>query len=502
MPARSNALAKLWLKVRFGVILALILSACIGGITFISLNFLMQNSLRLDEAQSIWQTSHSFGGMLKIVAEDVHMPLYHVLLHFWQTYMGQEVTTIRLMSLGLFLASVPLFYVLSRQVLSRGWSIFAVIIFSFSPFMNWYGSEARMYTLLAFMSILSQLFFTRIIKYNKGWVGYALSAIIGAFSHYFFFFNLLTQALFYLANRKKFAPGSFKKFIATAIAVMIAVAPWIYYFYSQGSGGNTSPLLVTPSSVDFFNAFSQFAFGFQTNAVNTILVSCWPLLILIGFFAIRRSQRIPIEIQYIAAAALVPVIAAFIVSLTITPFFVSRYMVSVIAPLTILMVWFISHYPRKLAIAAGGLIVVAMAIGFCFQVTDPATPVKENYKQAAQIISREASPQDIVVLSAPFTVYPFQYYYEGEAQISTLPVWDRSVTGPVPAFDAKKLPDQVAQLNRNHRYVYLLLSQDQGYEKQIQGYYEERFERIDHQNLSDGMNLYIYKVGYKEVPSL
>ncbi len=38
---------------------------------------LANQSLRLDEAQSLWQTSHASWKILSIVAQDVHVPLYH-----------------------------------------------------------------------------------------------------------------------------------------------------------------------------------------------------------------------------------------------------------------------------------------------------------------------------------------------------------------------------------------------------------------------------------------
>ncbi|RYF28118.1 MAG: hypothetical protein EOO17_05325, partial [Chloroflexi bacterium] len=59
-------------------------------------------SLRLDEAQSIWQTSHSLKETLFIVAQDVHMPLYHILFHFWTIFFGTSTEAIRFMSFLFF----------------------------------------------------------------------------------------------------------------------------------------------------------------------------------------------------------------------------------------------------------------------------------------------------------------------------------------------------------------------------------------------------------------
>ena len=480
----------------------LVLLSCMAGVVAISQKFLIHLSLRLDEAQSMWQTSHSFKGMYHVVAQDVHMPMYHTFLHLWQMYLGNSVETVRSMSLLFFLIAIPLFYVFSRQVLSRGWALFAVVLFSFSPFMNWYGNETRMYTLLTVMSVLSQIFFTRIIKYNKGWLAYGLVAMVGVYSHYFFTFTLMAQGIFFLCNRKKFVVGSFKKLAAVAVLAGTSMAPWLYYFYSLGAGSHTHPLLPKPSTVDFFNAFSQFSFGFQDDHLNTIIVSFWPVVILIGFFAIQRNLRMSTDMQYVMTAAFVPILLAYAISLTVTPFFLSRYMVTVVPPLTIMVVWFVSHYRFKLAVLVSVLMLAVISLCFVVEIKNPNNPVKEDYQAAAMVINKQAKPQDIVVLSAAFTVYPFQYYYTGQAQIATLPIWDRTQPGDMPAFSLKTMPKEVQTLSKDHQYVYLLLSHDQGYEKDIKKYYQGHYHQEEHKHFSDDLDLYVFRVGYDSVPAL
>ena len=308
-------------KVSKSILVLLYMATLIASVVTISVLFMMKESLRLDEAQSIWQTSHTLGGTLEIVAQDVHMPMYHVLLHYWMIVFGTGVEAVRSMSLVFFVACIPVLYLLSRTILNRGWSLVVITLFALSPFMNWYGSEARMYTLLTFFALLSQYFYVRILQGKQGWGGYAITAIIGAYSHYFFMFTLAAQAIFYLFNRNKFKAGSLKRFIATAVGVIIAIAPWIYYFVSEGAAGNTRPQLPTPSSIDFFNVFSQFFFGFQTDAVNTIILSSWPILVILAFFTVKRRLKFDSTIFYLLAAGLLPIILAFALSYIITPFF-------------------------------------------------------------------------------------------------------------------------------------------------------------------------------------
>ncbi len=475
---------------------------CMAGAVAISHFLLINNSLRLDESQSIWQVSHSFTGMLEVVAQDVHMPLYHIILQQWIFFFGDSTTAVRSLSMIFFLLTIPMVYLLSRQILSRRWALAVTALFSFSPFMNWYANEARMYTLLVLFATINQYFFARILKYNKGWWGYAISAIFGAYSHYFFMFNLLAQATYYLINHKSFVKGAFKRFVAVMVAMLIAISPWITYFVMQGLASNTRPLIERPTAVNFFNVYSQFLFGFQTDAVNTAIVSLWPLILIVAFFTVKRHLKLEKTVGYLLAMSFVPIVAAFALSFVVTPFFLSRYMVSAIAPLTIAIAWLISRYRRNFAVFLMVAWFGIVGATFAQQVNSFDTPVKENYSVAAKDIESHASIHDVIVISSPFTVYPFEYYYNGPLQIRTLPLWDRQNVGAVPAFNEAALPQQVDQLKQGHDYIYLLLSYDQGYEKKIQQYFDMRYEKTRSEKYSDGLMLYVYRVGYDTMPEI
>lgn len=482
------------------LLLSIVFAVCILGPLLISQRILLHNSIRLDEAQSLWQTSHSIGGTLKVVAQDVHVPLYHLILHFWQIFVGQGIEQARLLSFIFFIATMPLVYLLARRIVPYGWALFALVLFSFSPFMNWYANEARMYTLLALVATASQYYFVKLIqtKGKIGWAGYTITALIGVYTHYFFLFNLAVQGIYFLLARRQFEKGTFKRLLILASVLFIELLPWLLYFFSLGAASNTSPDLPKPSTVDLFNVFSQFSFGFQNDRVNTILVSLWPLTVLIALLFVHRGQRLTKSTGYIILAAFGPIVLAFVASYLLTPFFLSRYMVACLAPLVIVVVWFISYYGRRWSLVVAAAAVLLLLGVSLQQYYSPSTPVKENYRKAAQIVSQQANARDIVVLSAPFTVYPFDYYYQGDAKVVTLPEWDRTQIGAIPPFKTSALPKEVNDLRKNHEYAFVLLSYDQGYEDQVYQYFERHFERKEIMTLSDDMRLAVYRVGYNE----
>lgn len=458
----------------------------------------LPESLRLDEAQSLWQASRPALEILAIVAGDVHVPFYHLLLHAWLLYTGDTVTAARVLSLLFFVASVPLVYLLGVRAYGRRIALFATVLFAASPFMNWYASEIRMYTMLVFFTLINQYCYLRLTEGERSdgvWGLYALSAILGTFTHYFFFLNLAGQAVYYFMRRERFAPGSLRRFVTVAGILAAIFIPWGLYVFSVGTAGFESPVLPTPTAVNLFGAFSEFFFGFQSDTVNTVILSLWPLAVILWIFALRRHVRASAT-EYLIISVLVPFTIAFFGSFLVTPVFVSRYLIFTVPALCLIIANLLASYPPRFAFAARLTFAALVIGGLVLEVANPEAPVKEEYASAVSYLSAHATGQDAILLSAPFTVYPVQYYYRGPATIGTLPAWDQYAYGPIPAFDSKKLASDVESQTTDDQNVYLLLSYNQGYEAQIHDYFESNYQRIYEHQYSPDLTLYVYRLRY------
>ncbi len=476
----------------------LVITLLMAVATALSLFVFTKTSLRLDEAQSLFQVSRDVGGTLFAVAQDVHVPGYHLLLQAWTFVFGNEIFAARMLSLTFLLAMIPMVYVLGRMVFSHKVGLYAALLVTISPFMEWYGSEARMYSMLAFMTVLHYYFFIKVYDEGKAkqWFGYILVAILGLYTHYFFGFVLLTEALFYLLYRQSFPKGSFKKFVLAAIVALAAFAPWLWYVQSLGSASNTQPALTSPSSGDVFNTYAQFLFGFQVDTLNTIIVSLWPVVVLLAFFALQKNHKITQQAVFFALAAVIPVVAAFIISVTIRPFYLSRYLIVSLPPLLILLAWIFSIYPKRVRrVLQVALVVVTLGL-LTVQVLNPQTPVKEDYSEAVGYLNQTVTAQDVVVVAAPFTIYPTEYYYDGPAKLTTQPIWNRFEGGAVPGYNEATVKADTDQNVLPYQYAYLMLSYDQGYNEKLQKYYDSRFERVMTKDFSDGLTVYKYKIRY------
>lgn len=486
------------------------------GLSLLSIFFLFTQSIRLDEAQSIWVSTKPVLSILDFSARDVHVPLYFLLLHFWILFFGPDIIAARSLSLVFFLLTVPLLYYLTRTLVNKQTALLTVTLFALSPFILWYSSEARMYTLFTFISTLNNLFFIRFFRSEgqKSKVEYFLSAVFGLYTHYFFIFLLFSQFAFVLVRfvyllyqNRKFNSVQFKKvfveqslfFLKFTILQVLAFAflvPWLLYVYFLGSASNTQPQIPPPNGYSLLQAFSLFLFGFQPQGLQSIFISFWPLLVMLLLFVFtqRRSNPLP-EINFLVTVTFLPVMLVFIISF-FRPIFLVRYLILVTPTLFFLLSWFLMNYSKKLSLYLSSLLIVIL-IGLLFtQNLSAQTPAKENYEQVTDYLELQTKPQDIIIVSAPFTIYPIEYSYGGNTKIETIPEWNRFSGSGIPSFSEDKLIEQIDRYKKQYHNMYVVLSYDQGYQEKVISYLDNNLERLDLIHFSENLEIRVYRLRY------
>ncbi|HAO64662.1 TPA: hypothetical protein DCQ44_01635, partial [Candidatus Taylorbacteria bacterium] len=164
--------------------------------------------------------------------------------------------------------------------------------------------------------------------------------------------------------------------------------------------------------------------------------------------------------------------------------------------LYLLLSWLFATYPKPLAVFCRVAIVVIMIGGLTWQVVSANTPAKENYREAAQYLDDHATTQDIIAITSPFTIYPVEYYYRGNAELATLPIWNRLKFGPIPTFNEQTMPQEIATLKDAHQKLWLLQSYDQGYQEKMRIYFDTHFQRLNATEFSHNLILYEYRLRY------
>lgn len=466
-----------------------------------NLYLLYHQSIRLDESQSINLATRPLGTLIKYNAGDVHVPLYFLLLHFWIQIFGTNVFAIRTLSLIFFIFSLPFIYIVAKASSNKNIAFLTIILIMLSPFIMWFTMEARMYTLLILVTIINHFLFLR--TYNtdgeRGKTEYVLSAIAGLYTHYFFIFLLASQAIYVLYERLYIKKSSFTKtYFALLFTSFLFFVPWIIYVLIQGKITNTQPLLAKPTTYNIFQTLINFVFGFQKYNIQTVLISMWPLLIVLFFAVFTQKRKIHIRnIEYFLITTFVPVILVFVISY-FRPIFLPRYLIFVTPTMFLILAWLILNASKSLTSLVPMALLAVMILFLVYQNSSSATPVKEDYQDVVAYLNTTVHPQDLVAVSAPFTVYPIEYYYNGAARITTIPAWDRfNEEGEgIPAYDPTKITQQLKSYEGEYDRLVVVLSYDQGYEQDLIQYLDSHYHRLDKKNFPPTIEVRIYKMRY------
>lgn len=488
-----------------------ILGGVIGIGIFLRLWEIGAESLRLDEAQSIWQAAHTTEFIRFYMLKNVHLPLHNTLLHFWIILFGSSETTVRIFSAIFGILSLPAFYLLSRQILKKKWALAATAIGAISPFWIWYSREIRMYTLLTLITILSYYFFIKIIRKNelKYYVLYTLVNLAGIFTHYFFFLVLMAQAVFFFSTwkiswnsktiiRKK---EIFQKLLAVAAILLIIFSPWVYGFLKTYGSGTLAPELKKPTSFNIVLSFFEFTFGYQPEKVTTALIALWPLVVLIGFIFLAKRNPIQPIILLLIIGIILPVFFTFMVSIFYRPVYLTRYLIIITPLYYILVAWVLSESKGLFQKVFLTLLAIGLSATFINQYLSRDIAVKENYREAAIYISNQTTPRDIIALAPPYLIYPFQYYYRGPAQLVSLPIWDKR-KGAIPEISPERLAEDTQTIKSSHSRIFLFIADNLEGSLEVKEYLDNKFAKLEKKQFSKTLWVNVYQAEYTPPPKL
>ena len=143
----------------------------------------------------------NFGHMLsRVKTSESNPPLYYVLAWGWAKAFGNGEVGLRSLTALFGAATVPVAYLIGRELASRRAGLIAAAIVAVNPMLIWYSQEARSYALLVFFGALSLLFFARALRtHSDRDLGlWAIASALALLSHYFAFFVVGIEAVWLL----------------------------------------------------------------------------------------------------------------------------------------------------------------------------------------------------------------------------------------------------------------------------------------------------------------
>jgi hypothetical protein len=126
-----------------------------------------------------------------VFLSDTNPPFYYLLLNPWTRMFGTGDAALRLFSVWWTVLSLPLLWLVAREVGSPRVAWSACLLFSFSPVAAFYSVEGRMYSFVWFLGLsLSWLSLRLSVAHERRWltVLWVLTGVAGLLTHYFFAF--------------------------------------------------------------------------------------------------------------------------------------------------------------------------------------------------------------------------------------------------------------------------------------------------------------------------
>ena len=198
-----------------------------------------------DEGWSLYFATSDPAAMLRLTAVDIHPPLYYLLLHLWISLFGPSPTSVRLLSVLIGVAAVPLIYLVGRRLFDRQVlayqagqvpaylagkvALLAALLLAVSPFHIYYSQEVRMYGLVTLLGLAACYFAFRAGRW--AWLGYVLAATAALYTQYYAAFLLLALNLVVLVLwlRGRRPARELLSWLAAQLAVVALYLPWLWY---------------------------------------------------------------------------------------------------------------------------------------------------------------------------------------------------------------------------------------------------------------------------------
>ena len=408
------------------------------------LRLLVPRGIWLDEAISVHDARLPYGTMLHTQAlVDVHPPLYFTVLWATTRITGFGELAVRMPSIVLGVACIPLVYLLGKEAYDRRTGAVASVLVGFAPLLVWYSQEARMYMLLMVLSVCALWAQLRILRRcgvgldgspadRAGWGGpwpwavYTVCTIAMAWTQYFGLWQVAFQQAVFLGvilvrwRRGRSLRGLVRAWAVSAALILAALVPLALlarqqFSVHQATGQAFGVAVHGPDAghLGIYSVITNLAWGlvgYHSNAAMATMVALWPVGMLVALVLLGRRAR-PVS-AFLVGAVVTPVALMFVLGVLKSNLFEIRYMSTIVPILFLLTARAVATLTtsRRATVAAMAVLVAVLCIGLVDQQTAASNPRRYDFREALRFVDAQARPGD-VILYRPVDLWSVVGYY-------------------------------------------------------------------------------------------
>jgi mannosyltransferase len=373
--------------------------------------------LTSDEAFSWRLAGYPVGEIVRRTAEDVHSPLFYLLLKPWLALTGESPLALRGLSVLLGLAAVILTW---RLVVEAGGpraaagGLVAAALVALHPLHVQQGRNARMYALGILLAALTALLLLRALRAGgtawRWWVAYGLAAGAFVYTHYYALFTLAAQgvgavvlATSKLRHAARVPVPAMRGLALSAGVALLVLAPWLPAFAGQARRVQQEYWIPAASAGDLGGAFVRWLTALPPGPVAIAAAAL--IVVLVAWGGLRAGA----VAAFFALQAMVPWVLALAVSALGRPLFLERFTVFAHVGLAALVGVAWQHLDRVSRIVAALVLAACIAAGLGTLLRGlPDRPPAVT--QVIRQVRRLQQPGDVVVADSPRALNKLLFY--------------------------------------------------------------------------------------------
>jgi Dolichyl-phosphate-mannose-protein mannosyltransferase len=372
----------------------------------------LHQSLYGDE---VWTYQDIVGRSLGSVLRTVHTgaenspPLFFVLAWF-SAKLGDPTVLIRLPSLILGTATIPLIYALGRETVGRIAGMIGAAVVAVSPFTVYYGIEGRPYATMAFFVALSTFALVKSVRSGSRWwwTLYALATAAAAYTHYTSIFVLAAQAAWSLWQCR----DRLRQPLMANAVVALLYAPWVTHIR-----GKSLAVIALFEPLNVHNVVTNVLLtipGYPYTGLRTI--PTFPGLIVIGVCAMlglvalvgrRRRSSVGVpksepspHLGLIVGLALATPVGLLLYSLIASDLWTPRGLYASVPATALLLGALLAALPRSPRAVAVIAVLATLVFGSIRAISPPYA--RPPFRAIAAYLDRVAGPRDPIIMYPSF----------------------------------------------------------------------------------------------------
>jgi mannosyltransferase len=349
---------------------------------------------------------------------EANMSLYYFLLHFWLYFGGSEFF-VRALSVLFAIASVPAIYLLGRRLFDSRVGLVAAALLAVNAYHVQYSQDARSYSLMVFLCLLSSLYFLKSLSKPspRNRFAHVLSSALAVYAQFFSLLLVIAQWLSLKMLAQACGPQQIRRDWRW---IALFVSPVLVFAASTGTG----PLrwVQRPGLKDLWIFAGHLAGNGGTWLLLAYAAACAAACIPVWRTrALRRVSWEHWRYRFLLCWLIFPILFILAVSL-VKPLFVPRYFIFCLPALLLLVGCGIARLRSVALIPALVCILFLSLQGTAGYYRQDLDIQRDNWRAATQYVLIHAQPGDALLFHVPMGRMPYEFYHSLSGPALVAPV--------------------------------------------------------------------------------